>query len=102
MYAAAVCYNNSLAVLTGGAFAYLSDVHQLNLRTLEWTKVDGVDMYGGRTSLSAVRWRNAIIAFGGCNSMTAGGYLNDSIEVEVRFCSGFLGILFLALPFVAK
>eukprot|EP01064_Diplonema_japonicum_P033511 TRINITY_DN6620_c0_g2_i1.p1 TRINITY_DN6620_c0_g2~~TRINITY_DN6620_c0_g2_i1.p1 ORF type:complete len:426 (+),score=95.80 TRINITY_DN6620_c0_g2_i1:23-1279(+) len=80
MCSTAICHNGVFAVFTGGSFAYLDDSHQLDLRKMEWSKIDNF-CFGGRTRPTTVRWGNTILTFGGC--VEGNGYVNDYVEVHL-------------------
>eukprot|EP01062_Namystynia_karyoxenos_P069342 TRINITY_DN64851_c0_g1_i1.p2 TRINITY_DN64851_c0_g1~~TRINITY_DN64851_c0_g1_i1.p2 ORF type:complete len:458 (+),score=158.41 TRINITY_DN64851_c0_g1_i1:101-1375(+) len=81
MCSTAIYHNHTLAIFTGGSFAYLEDSHQLSLRTMEWTPIEDIS-FGGRTRPTTVKWNNTVLTFGGC--VHGNGYVNDFVEVELE------------------
>eukprot|EP01062_Namystynia_karyoxenos_P036373 TRINITY_DN2648_c0_g1_i1.p1 TRINITY_DN2648_c0_g1~~TRINITY_DN2648_c0_g1_i1.p1 ORF type:complete len:551 (+),score=144.27 TRINITY_DN2648_c0_g1_i1:105-1757(+) len=82
MCSTAVYHNYTLAIFTGGSYAYHEDSHQLDLRKMEWMPIDNV-RFGGRTRPTTVKWRNTVLTFGGCVH-SGNGYVNDCIELELE------------------
>eukprot|EP01062_Namystynia_karyoxenos_P036374 TRINITY_DN2648_c0_g2_i1.p1 TRINITY_DN2648_c0_g2~~TRINITY_DN2648_c0_g2_i1.p1 ORF type:complete len:597 (+),score=150.73 TRINITY_DN2648_c0_g2_i1:93-1883(+) len=81
MCSTAVYHNHTIAIFTGGSYAYLEDSHQLDLRKMQWIPIDDV-RFGGRTRPTTVKWRNTVLTFGGC--VHGNGYVNDFIELELE------------------
>eukprot|EP00755_Sulcionema_specki_P014626 Sspe_Gene.57225::Locus_31411_Transcript_5_5_Confidence_0.429_Length_1159::g.57225::m.57225 len=82
MCSTAIYHNNNIAVFTGGSFDYLTDSHQLDLRTMRWQPISEVVSFGGRTRPTTVKWRNTLLTFGGC--VHGNCYVNDFVEVELE------------------
>eukprot|EP00756_Hemistasia_phaeocysticola_P043115 Hpha_TRINITY_DN17008_c0_g1::TRINITY_DN17008_c0_g1_i1::g.166960::m.166960 len=81
MCSTAVYHNHTLAIFTGGSYAYLEDSFQLDLRKMQWMPIDSIRV-GGRTRPTTVKWRNTVLTFGGC--VHGNGYVNDFIELELE------------------
>ena len=71
MCSTALYANGVLSIFAGGAYAYLTDSHQLDLNSRTWTQINEGIAFGGRTRPTTVRWQNTVLTFGGF----AGGYV---------------------------
>jgi hypothetical protein len=80
MCSTAIYYNHTLAVFTGGAYSYLSDSFQIDLRRMKWEMVKMP--LGGRTRPTTVKCGDRMITFGGC--VCENGYVNDTLVMTLR------------------
>eukprot|EP00759_Apiculatamorpha_spiralis_P013293 PhF_6_TR19987/c0_g1_i1/m.29161 len=83
MCSTAIYHNNVVAIFTGGAYSYLPDCHQLDLRSMRWnTIVCGSTNMLGRTRPTTVKHGDAIVMFGGC--VSENGYVNDTLVMRLQ------------------
>jgi len=80
MCSTAIFSNHTLAVFTGGAYSYLSDSYQIDLRKRQWEPLKMP--LGGRTRPTTVKRGDTMITFGGC--VCENGYVAETLKMTMH------------------